>query len=158
MISFELIAIGEIVPDRFSRGLQGAMKTNYSHLAILVNGVELYHATEKGFHRELSSSGLEGAVIRHRFPLTIKYHEQFALGWLAGRVGCRYSWIQYFGLIFPWMRWIPFVKNGRAETVCSEVVADFLVDCTSISHPKLDQCDWLTPRDVVELMLEVANG
>lgn len=158
-MKFELIAMGEVKPDFLSRRIQAAIKADYSHVAILVDGYQVFHATGKGFHKSDLPTELEGGktVIRRRIEIPVE-RECCALAWLNARLGLRYSNLQYLGFIFPFLRWIPFVNNGRSEVVCSEVVADFVAENAklgSICAMAFRDCDFVDPKQCVDIVAGV---
>jgi hypothetical protein len=149
-MKFEILAIGELEPDFVSRRIQRYLGTDYSHIGILVDGLWLYHATGIGFHMVPLAAFLPGHAIRHRFAWELdRDTTQYALGWLEGCVGCEYSQSQYLGFLFPFLR--PFVANGKSKTVCSEAGAQFMFDCLKVREPRLFACDWINPKDIVEI-------
>ena len=157
MYEFEVIAIGEIDPDTLSSGIQAWIDENYSHLAILVDGKRIFHATEKGFHESTLEKELEGSVIRHRIKIHFNndLERAEALGWLRGKIGAKYGWLQYVGYFFPFINHLKWVKNNRSETVCSEVVADWLYDCAPDfkNDSRIAEADFLSPKDVIRFLL-----
>lgn len=149
-MKISILAIGEEKPDFVSRRIQSFLGTNYSHAAILVEDHWLYHATAKGFHQIPLHLVLPGHVIRHRFDYELNQEQsQYALGWLQGALGHEYSQSQYLGFLFPWLR--RFVANGNSKTICSEAVGQFMFDCLNIREARLYACDFLSPKDVVEI-------
>jgi hypothetical protein len=153
---FEVIAIGEIDPDTLSTGIQAWIDENYSHLAILVDDTRVFHATEKGFHESTLEKELVGSVIRKRIEIRFDNDLQRAeaLGWLRGKIGAKYSFMQYLGYFFPLINHLKWIKNQRSETVCSEVVGDWLYDCAPDFKfdSRLNQTDFLSPKDVISLL------
>ena len=148
MMKLEIIATHEKKIDFVSKNLELFMGTSYSHNAIVVDEAVVYHATEKGFHKMPLSNLLLQCDIRHRFEFVRPIPEfYYAHGWLDGCVGREYSESQYFGFLFPFLK--PMLQNGRKKTICSEVVADFMIDCLKIDDDRLSDADWLTPKDIV---------
>ena len=43
----------------------------------------------------------------------------------------------------------PGLVHTARHTICSEVVADFMIDCLKIDDDRLSDADWLTPKDIV---------
>lgn len=149
-MKFEILALGELEPDFASRHIQAFLGTDYSHCAILVDGLWAYHATAEGFHMTPWATLSPGHAVRHRFEWELdRDTTQYALGWLEGCLGCEYSESQYLGFLFPFLR--HFVANGRSKTVCSEAAGQFMFDCLKIKEARLYACDWLTPKDIVEI-------
>lgn len=154
--TFELLAIGEKKPDLLSsliqwgQGFKSGKKIEYSHLALLVDGAWVFDATERGTDLCTLDEVLDGgkAVIRRRIMLPVK-SACCAIMWIRRARGIRYSWLQYAGFLFPFLR--PLVKNGRRETVCCEIIADFLVDCCEVKDHRLAEPDWLMPFEVMEI-------
>lgn len=149
-MKFEVLAIGEEKPDFVSRRIQSFLGTDYSHCAILVADRWCYHATEQGFNMVPWIHVAPGHIIRHRFAFELDpARTQFSLGWLHASLGKEYSESQYLGFLFPFLR--RFVANDRSKTVCSEAVGQFLFDCVGVKHGSLHKCDFLSPKDVVEI-------
>lgn len=151
---FEIVAIGEIDPDFLSSRIQKGIGADYSHVGILVDDRLLWHATGKGFHCSQIQDELKGSVIRRRVGIPV-FDESFARGWLNGRKGTRYSNLQYLGFIFPFLRFLPFVDNGRKEVVCSEIAADFIVDCAIVHNDRLADTDWIDPKECMDIAAEL---
>ena len=149
-MKFEILAIGELVPDFFSRKIQNYLGTNYSHIAVLIDGAIVYHSIERGVVRELIQNALgPNDVIRHRFEFPIQPgREGFIMGWLEGSVGAKYAWSQYLGVFCPWIRFL--VRNGKGQSFCSEYGATAVRDALGIYSPELEESDWITPKDIVE--------
>ena len=159
-MKFEVIAIGEKKPDTTSWLIQKFIHANYSHLAILVDGDRVFHATEKGFHESKLKDELENSEIRERIPIRFDGNLQRwkAYGWLLGKIGAKYSFLQYIGYLFPFINHLKWIGNKRRETVCSEVVADWLYDCAPdfIGDPRLKDADFLSPKQVIEILNDIA--
>lgn len=152
---FELIALGEVKPDFVSSCIQRKIRANYSHIAILKDGKFVFHATGKGVNRTTLDRLLADGpcVIRRRVEIPVE-NEDIAYGWLLGRLGLRYSNLQYLGFIFPFLRFLPFVNNGRREAVCSELGADFVVDCSNqkwIASKAYGDCDFIDPKQCMDI-------
>lgn len=145
---FEILAIGEEKPDFVSARIQNFLGTDYSHVAVLVDGYLLYHATGEGFHAEPLDAIMAGHVIRHRIKVEVP-DVSYARGWLDGCIGTEYSQSQYLGFFLPPLR--RFLNNGTKRTICSEAVADFLFECCRLNDPRLFTRDFLSPRDIVEI-------
>lgn len=160
MAKWEIIAVGELNPDWQSRAIQRGIMADYSHIAILFtddSGEQcVFESIGKGTVKSTVAEVLDNgkAVIRHRFTVPV-LNNDFSLGWCHGRLGGRYSLIQYLGFIFPFMRRFKWIRNGRAFSVCSEFGADFLVDCANLIHDKLNDCDFVSPTDLVYICQEV---
>lgn len=159
-MKFEVVTVGELEPDFVSSRIQAVQSSmrgfpiNYSHAAVIVTGAfgqRVFDATGRGISEctleELLDQG--GAKIRRRFVIPVR-REEFALGWIQGRLGVRYSNLQYLGFLFPFLRWIPGVRNGRGGAVCSEFVADFLHDCSNLNQKCFSQSEWMMPVDLVD--------
>lgn len=156
---FEILAIGEENPDFVSRKIQNFLNTDYSHIAILVDGIKVYHATGKGFHTDWLQNVIPGHIIRHRIKVEPR-NNSYALGWLDGCIGTEYSQSQYLGFFFAWWPWLQklirkIFDNGRKKTICSEAAADFLKECCGY---EIVQADFLSPKDVVNIALDFAGG
>lgn len=156
--TFAICAFAEVKPDFVSRCIQKAIKANYSHIGILVGESTVYHATGVGFHKQNLIDMLEGGsvVIRRKVNLPIE-RECCALTWLEARIGTKYSLIQYLGFLFPWLRFIPKVSNGRRETVCSEIGADFAWDCVTPTlrqslRNALECNDFVDPKQLMDIL------
>lgn len=149
-MKFEILAVGELEPDFASRQIQRFLKTDYSHCVILVDERWCYHATAKGFHMIPLTALLPGHAIRARFAFELEVGPtQFALGWLQGALGHEYSQSQYLGFLFPFLR--RFVANGNSKTVCSEAAGQFMFECLKVQDARLYACDFLSPKDIVEI-------
>lgn len=157
---FEVVTVGELEPDFVSSRIQAVQSSmrgfpiNYSHAAILVTdekGCRVFDATGRGISEctleELLDAG--GAVIRRRFLIPVK-SPCCAMMWIQGRLGVGYSNLQYLGFLFPFLRWLPGVRNGRKGSVCSEFVADFLHDCADLNQKAFSQSEWMMPVDLVD--------
>lgn len=165
---FYILAFGEEKPDFISRCIEAAIRAPYSHIGICHDGT-LYHATGKGFHKSRLSDELnyevrhwffwkkkKRAIIRRKVMIPVE-RECCALAWLEARIGTKYSLVQYLGFVFPVLRFIPFVNNGRRETVCSEVAADFCWDNTpeffrEIVRMALGDNDWVCPKKCMDVL------
>lgn len=153
--TFELIAIGEEKPDFLSWWIQWGIKANYSHVAVLVNGETIYHSIEKGVCKTTLKEMMaeKACVIRRRILIPVE-RECCALTWLEARLDTPYSAIQYLGFIFPFLRFIPWINNGRRELVCSEFGAEF---CCEQAIQKLmvqaafGDCDWIDPKKCLDV-------
>lgn len=157
MSQFELLAFGEIKPDFVSRNIQRAIKANYSHVGVLHNGI-LYHAVGEGTCKVDYELFLRShtCVVRRRVIIPVR-RECCARVWLEARMGQKYSLVQYLGFAFPFLRFIPFINNGRRETVCSEFGADFVCDnseLSAIATRAYGDCDWINPKEC----LDIAGG
>lgn len=165
-MTFKIFVCGEKDPDWVSRKIMKKLGTDYSHIGMFVT-VDvfeiIYHSVGKGFskiddieHYEEMKTFLK----EHNFQEIdiTKYikNEQFALGYLEGRLGAEYSESQYLGFIFGFMR--RFVKNGRAKGICSEEAARFLVNCCN-HELKFDRSkfDFVSPKDVWEKVNEIVK-
>lgn len=155
-MKFEVVVVGELKPDFVSRHIQryqsavAGKPIDYSHAAIIVDGKRVFDATGRGIGEctleELLDKG--EAVIRRSFEVKVM-SECCALTWLTARRGLGYSNLQYIGFLFPFLRALPFVRNGRKRTVCSEFVADFLCDWSIYPKQAFDNGDFLLPMDIV---------
>lgn len=169
-MKFFIIAVGELNPDWQSRLIQMGIMAPYSHIAILVaheNGkIEVFESIGRGVVRSELDEVLDngGAVIREQFELELSIPHDRAYGWLEGKLGGWYSLMQYlgfFGRLFSFFgplgalfrRW-KLVANGPAFSVCSELGARFVVYATEIRHERLKDCDFVNPRDLVEVLQE----
>jgi hypothetical protein len=153
--TFHIVGLGHVNPDFFSRRIQCGIGAPYSHIGILVNGSIVYHATSKGFHISSLEEVLDygRVVIRRKVPVPVS-KPCCAITWLNARIGLKYSVLQYLGFIFPVLRFIPFVNNGRRETVCSEIGADFIAECSSmkdIASMAYGDCDWVDPKRCLDI-------
>ncbi len=146
-MKFEIIVSREKKPDFWSRQIMKALKTDYSHAAIVVDRMWLYQSTHEGFHRVSLGKFLETHDIWLK-PVWVT-NGDYALGWLDGCIGTEYGLAQYGGFILPWLG--KLFKNGRAKQTCSEAVADFLVDCCRDGTVfKQGENDFITPKHVWE--------
>ncbi len=149
-MKFSILAVGEIDPDFVSRRIQRFMGTDYSHCVILMDDKWCYHATAEGFNMRPISTLLPDHIIRQRFDFELDaINSMFAAGWLQGALGHEYSQSQYLGFLFPFLQ--RFVANGNSKTVCSEAAGQFMFDCLKIKDARLFSCDFLTPKDIVEI-------
>lgn len=124
---FELIALGEVKPDFVSRRIQRFEKTDYSHVAVLVDGYLIYHAIGAGVCRTTLSELLaDGPCVIRRRVLIPVHADCCAKTWLDAQLGKKYSLWQYLGFLFPFVRFLPRVNNGCREVVCSEFGAMFV--------------------------------
>lgn len=163
---FELLALGEVQPDFVSRRIQRFEKTNYSHVAVLVDGYLVYHAIGAGVCRTTLNDLLADGpcVIRRRVVIPV-HSECCAKTWLDAQLGKKYSLWQYLGFLFPLARFLPWVNNGAREVVCSEFGAQFVGSCSVRSYEALQKytdTDFVGPKlalDVAaKLFGEVALG
>lgn len=155
-MTFTILALACKKPDIFSRLIMWAMKTDYSHCAIVAHAIDyreddiIYHCTAEGFHAERSKKYLEDHIVRHEFKYELStYKSLYAWGWLDGCIGTQYSRMQFIGFIFPFLK--PFVANNRDRMICSEAAGDFMKDCLGIKDSRLNSCDFVTPKDIVEI-------
>lgn len=155
--TFAILAFAEVKPDFVSRRIEAAIGANYSHVGILV-GDTVYHATGKGFHKQPLEDVLEGGatVIRRKVSVPV-VRECCALAWLEARLETKYSLVQYLGFAFPFLRFLPLVNNGRRETVCSEVGADFVWDNApepqrEIVRMAFGDCDFVDPKKCLDVL------
>ncbi len=154
-MKFEIIAIGEVEPDFVSRCIQRFSKANYSHIAILLDDCILYEAVGEGVRKSSVAEmmAVKPHAIRRRVELPVK-SECCSLTWLEANVGKKYGLIQYLGFLFPFLRWLPFVKNGKREVVCSEFGADFVMCCTKLGHiaeQAYGTGDWVLPPQAMDV-------
>lgn len=152
---FELIALGEVQPDFVSRRIQRFEGTNYSHVAVLVDGRTAYHAVGKGVQRiALDRLLADGpCVIRRRVQIRVD-RDCCAKTWLESMVGKKYSLLQYLGFLFPFLRFISWVDNGRREVVCSEFGADFVMECSTygaVAALRYGDSDFVGPRQALDV-------
>ena len=152
-MGFEIALAAEKKPDFFSRAIMRALGTDYSHALIIVDNSRLFHATEVGFHESPLAEFVTDHIFRHRFDIKPAC-ERYALGWLDGCIGTEYSQSQYLGFIFPILR--PLVTNGRARTICSEAVADFIFDCVA-DKPSMGAADFLSPKDIFDICTKLCQ-
>jgi len=168
-MKFYVIAVGELKPDLQSRLIQMGIMAPYSHIAIMVvheNGkIEIFESIGKGIVRSELDEVLDngGAVIREQYELhELSVSEERAYGWLESKLGGWYSLIQYLGFmgrLFSFFgpigalfrRW-KLVANGPAFSVCSELGARFVLYATTINNPRLDDPDFVNPRDLCEVL------
>lgn len=156
---FELITLGEVKPDFVSTRIQRFEGANYSHVAILVDGYLVYHAIGKGVSRttinDLLQDGL--CVIRRRISIEVR-SKCCAHTWLEAMLGTKYSLAQYLGFIFPVLRFLPFVNNGRREVVCSEFAAQFVGSQSTkgyLALQKYTDCDFVGPKLCADVAAEL---
>lgn len=149
-MKFSIFVSKEDNPDFMSRRIMKRYDSDFSHIGIIVGmhgKKRVYHSVGKGF----SSMPLHELNKDHSLQIIditdyIVSHD-YALGYLQGRIGVEYSFSQYLGFVFPWMR--VFVRNKEQKGICSEEVARF---CNHVCKPELkvsnENFDFLPPHIV----------
>lgn len=149
-MKISILSIGEEKPDFVSRCIQKQLGTDFSHSAILVDDLWVWHATKKGFHMAPLHTVLPGHIIRDKVDFELHGEDAaYARGWLDGHMDQEYSQSQLLGFRYTWLR--PLLDNDNSKTICSEAVAMFMFQCLKIKDPRLFNCDWCHPRDVKEI-------
>lgn len=156
---FELIALGEVTPDFVSRRIQKFEGTNYSHVAVLVDGYLVYHAIGPGVCRTTLSELLKDGpcVIRRRIQIPV-HADCCAKTWLDAQLGKKYSLWQYLGFLFPALQFLPRVNNGSREVVCSEFGAQFVGSQSKRGYEALQKytdTDFVGPRLCMNVAAEL---
>jgi hypothetical protein len=139
---FEVVALGEIKPDRFHANLEkrqarkAGRKISFSTLAILVNGNRLWIASEKGVRRlSLGEELKRGKAIIERYEVPIV------------RPCCAITWLERSEC--PKASWLPWPRSGRRSV---EYVADFLHDLSALPKHYFENSHWQMPFHIVDLL------
>lgn len=156
MHTFAIAATAENKPDFVSACIMRFIAAPYSHIAIIAPNDDVYHATGKGFHRIKLAELIDKRTMVHIAAFTLTPEEAArATGWLEGRLDTDYGELQYLGFFLPFLR--KWFSNNKAKTICSEVGADFLVECLGYQGKWVCGRDFLTPKDVIEAALAFAK-
>lgn len=152
-MKFYIFVSGEYEPDFLSKKIMKRFETNYSHIGMVLEDEfdkkEIFHSVGKGFSTANWDIFLLGHHVR-LIDITDKVkNAQYALGYLQGRMGIEYSFSQYLGFVFPFLR--KFVRNKTEKGICSEEAARFLYHCC-IHELRVDpnKFDFVSPKDVWE--------
>ena len=157
MISVHIFSSIETEPDFVSRAIMKKLKCDYSHIGVAFNGSSLYHATGKGVHLLTRGEFLKDHKMVHEIPITKFVHNfSYARGWCEGNVGKDYSESQFIGFMFPALK--KFFGDGRKEVICSEFVARFIDECTEIDIFDEIDCDYVSPKELIEMLSEKVFG
>lgn len=148
----EVLWIGEMRPDRFSKLIQFYLKKNYSHNAFVFrNTGRLWHATTPGGVKDEDFfDAMKGCVIRAAKEVTLDVSEDFFAGWLEGERGKGYAHAQNFGLLAPIIQ--PFVGDGAQRRNCSEFVARALQFSKEWKPQFPVNTDWITPAHTYKIL------
>lgn len=152
---FQVASCREKKPDLVSWLLMKVLKSDYSHVLIIQDGITVWHQVGTGF----ASEPLEEILKTHDLPdvITVKCpDEAMARGYIKRMVGTPYSESQYLGFIFPFLK--RFFRNRHMRAICSEVVADFLKDCCGCVI--VEDTDYIDPVQAIAYArtVEVKDG
>lgn len=157
-MKIQILGLRPIKPNILSNGIMRFTHSTYSHLAILIPVADIYHAIGSGFQAATLPHVESDHVIVERAEFELSDEKlELALGWLKGRCGTEYSQAQYIGFLlpYPWVRSV--VANGKARTICSEIVADFIEEILGFEcTPGVN--DFLDPKTVMELAIKYSKA
>ena len=162
-----VFASAERSPDLVSRAIMRAIDAPYSHVGIICtpsdvfeyekiaysNGglsqATIFHATGEGVNEKNAEAFFEDHTLEFLIDITDYVSRfEYSLGWLESKIGLEYSDSQYLGFIGKIFQ--RFTSNDQSKFICSEFVAEFLNSCSSIRlFEKLD-CDFVSPKEIVE--------
>lgn len=157
---FKIFVSGEINPDFLSRRIMKRFKTNYSHIGMIVidnqGFTTIYHSVGEGFSAKNYDDFCEEHHMQEIDITRYILNEDYALGYLNGRIGVEYSFSQYLGFVFKSLQGL--TRNGKEKGICSEEAARFMFHCCQ-HNLKIDQSkfDFVSPKDVWEKLKEVVN-
>jgi len=161
-MKFAIFVSGELKPDFMSKRIMKKFGCHYSHIGMVTSsmGVQrFYHSVGKGFSKMLTEEIKQFKKEHIVWYIDITEHIEsvdFARGYLEGRIGVEYSYSQYLGFVFPWLR--PFVKNDKEKGICSEEAARFLYTCCkSIIRVDSSKFDFVSPQDVWQFLQKITN-
>lgn len=157
--------IGERKPDLFSWLIQKFLRTNYSHNAILFDGVIWHGSTSDdpsadGFCSEPIERVLDGCVVRYCKTVVTRYTVAELRVYLEARRGTPYSMRQNIAAVRPFLRELPFIgrffKTGKGKINCSEVVAEVCQGGFPPGEPRVldfgPDFDLVKPNDTFRLL------
>lgn len=150
-MKFSVLALGEWKPDFVSWRVQQELGVDYSHIAICVNDNWMYHETARPFHMAPVHGILVNHAVVHDFDFELEYGDaRYALGWLQGALGKKSPEIQSLSPLFPLMRRL--VTNEFSKLAVPKIAGQFLFECLKIKDARLFSSDFLTPKDIVEIL------
>lgn len=151
--------IGEVSPDFGSSLIQYFLRTNYSHNAIIFEGM-IWHATvghedpeQNGFCVTPIRDVLKNCVVRYCKEVETNFGTADELrGYLHARKGTPYSLSQNVVAVYPWLSRLPLIGqlwfNGKMGLNCSEAVAEI---CQSAVHD-FGNLDLVKPTDTFRVL------
>lgn len=135
----------EKVPDFTSWMIQRVLNFEGSHIFLVYKG-RLYHAVEQGICDEDFIEFCKAHDIVKKKEVEFKCEEEDFFLWYRNLQGIGYSRGQYFGFLFPRLRWL--FRNKRRKAICSEFVAWAMSDLAV--RPEFDDADFISPKDLFE--------
>lgn len=166
-----VFASAEKAPDFISSSIMRALGTRYSHVALIISNLELvnyentlqsaggfrpekpyvviYQADGAGVNVANAQSFFETHSLEYLLDVT-EYigRQEYSIGWLDAKIGLLYSNAQYLGFLGKLLK--PFGNNNNQRYICSELVAEFLNACSSIRLFDKHDCDFVSPKQIVE--------
>ena len=137
----------ELKPDFISRSIMKFLKTDYSHVFLIHDGI-IYHSDGRGVNKIHLEYYKKTHKLVYEFPLEISLTEKEFEAYMKGAQGKEYSESQYLGFLFDFMK--KWVRNGEEKMICSELVAQVLQDFGGFTLPK--EADFMSPKDVYNLL------
>lgn len=166
-MKFEVAVCREVKPDIFSWLIMKFSGKPYSHAFVIVDEEIIFECVEKGVVKSAVADLLKGGahVIVDRVQVFPSYYprqgcracvDRDAYGYLRGSIGISYSQMQIPAFILKFLR--KFVRNGRSRMICSEFVAWFLKEGLGHLHEKLEDCDFVSPEEVLAIARSLPKG
>lgn len=143
----EIAFTRELKPDFVSKEIMKFLKTDYSHVFFIHNGI-IFHAVGKGVSIVSLDEYLKTHLIVARKEVTLDVSEDRFLGYMDGAKDKEYSSSQYLGIVSRFLK--RFGRNGGEKMICSELVASVLALYAGHKLPK--EADFITPKDVYDML------
>lgn len=147
----EVFATREKNPDLVSSLIMKKIGAPYSHVGLLIDGVDVYHATGKGVNKTTIDAVSEhGNQVVKLIDVSdhIRVSSEYCRGWLDGSLGKEYSQSQLLGFVFSCAR--RFLKNQNEKMICSEYVAQALVSWEVL--PPIEEIDFVDPHMLIGMV------
>jgi hypothetical protein len=139
-MKIKVLFVAETHPDFISRKIMNKMNTHYSHVLIVFDETEVFHAVGKGVCLDNFSEYIKDHVIAEAFNVELKVSREYFLGFVEGSQGKDYSQSQIVGIAGG-----KEIHNGDGKMICSELVGVVLTRMAGYHIPGCQ--DTWTPFD-----------